>query len=87
MATFDLNPYNGNIIPSKNDGLKSFLNAKEERKEDAKLKASQSNIKKHEYIQVQQMQIRMDRPRKRSSIQRNRTKQQVHPQELLCGSP
>ena len=45
MATFDLNPYNGNINLSTNNGLKLFLKSTEECKEDAKLKFLQSNVK------------------------------------------
>ena len=45
MATYDLNPYNGNINLSTNDGLKLFLKSTEEHKGDARLKCSQSNVK------------------------------------------
>ena len=45
MATFDLNPHNGNINLSTNDALKLFLKLTKECKEDAKLKISQSNVK------------------------------------------
>ena len=45
IATFDLNPYNGNIDPSANDGLNLFLKSIEEHKEDTKLKFSQTNVK------------------------------------------
>ena len=40
IMAFNLNPYNGDLNPSTNDGLKLFLKATEERKEDAKLKIS-----------------------------------------------
>ena len=42
---FNLNPYNGDINPSTNEGLKLFLKATEEKKDDLKLKISQSNVK------------------------------------------
>ena len=45
MATFDLNPYNSNINLSLNDSIKLFLKLTEKRKEDAKLKSSESNAK------------------------------------------
>ena len=45
MATFDLNLHNSNINPSTHGGLNFFLKSIEERKEDAKLKVLQSNIK------------------------------------------
>ena len=46
MVTYDLNPYNGNINASMNDGLKLFLKVTEERKGDARLKCPQPNVKK-----------------------------------------
>ena len=45
MANLNLNPYNGNINPSINHGLKLFLKSTKEHKEDTKLKFSQSNEK------------------------------------------
>ena len=45
MATFYLNPYNGNIDQSTNAGLKLLLKLTEGHKEDAKLKLSQLNVK------------------------------------------
>ena len=44
MATYDLNPYNGNINPSTPEGLKLFLKTAEERKGYVRLKCSQPYI-------------------------------------------
>ena len=41
---FNLNPYNSDINPCTNERLKLFLNATEEKKDDKKLKISQSNV-------------------------------------------
>ena len=45
MATYNLNPYTGNINPSTPNRLKFFLKATEERKGDARLKCSRPNVK------------------------------------------
>ena len=52
MATFDLNPYNGNINLSTDNVLQLFLKSTEEHKEDAKLKFSQTNIKTNEHFRI-----------------------------------
>ena len=41
----NLNPYNGDINPSTNKGLELFLKATEEKKDDQKLKISQTSVK------------------------------------------
>ena len=45
IMAFNLNPYNGDINPSTSEGLKLFLKATEEKKEEQKLKISQTNVK------------------------------------------
>ena len=42
---FNLSPYNGDIDPNTNEGLKLVYKATEERKDDLKLKISQENTK------------------------------------------
>ena len=45
IMAYNLNPYNGNINPSQSEGLKLFLKATEERKDDLKIKITQLNVK------------------------------------------
>ena len=45
IMAYNLNPYNGDIDPSTNEGLKLFLKATEEKKEEQRLKISQTNVK------------------------------------------
>ena len=42
---YNLNPYNGDINPSTNEGLKLFLKVTEEKKDEQKLKISQTSVK------------------------------------------
>ena len=45
IMAYNLNPYNGNINPSQSEGLKLFLKATEEQKDDLKIKIAQLNVK------------------------------------------